>query len=467
MAKFIGEILVERGLASRDQIQQALHLQSQSTPHRLLGQILIDQGVLTQSQIRLLSSERESLLLRLIARINSTLNTESLLATIMQAAEDVMGAQASSLLLLDRGTGDLLVAVPTGPVRAEILGKRIPAGLGLCGWVASRGEPLVVHQAEKDPRFFGDMVEKFHTIDLIGVPLRNPGGDVIGVLEAINRRDGTEFTEEDVPFFSAFADHAAIALEKARLQREEVEKERLEQQLTWARQIQQGFLRKEMPSYPGFAFAALSVPAIYLSGDYYDVIRIDRDRCALVIADVSGKGPPAALLMATFRAVLLAQAVRGLSPPDTVRLTNEIIVREIPPQSFVTLFYGVLDTARGELTYVNAGHNPPMLYDPSRGGIDLLRAGGTVIGFSASTRYHSERREMRPGQLLMMYTDGVTEARNAAQEFFGQERLQALVLGHGREDVQTFAQRVHDSVLQFTEGAPQSDDITLLVAKAG
>ncbi len=182
MAKFIGEILVERGLASRDQIQQALHLQSQSTPHKMLGQILIDQGVLTQSQIRLMSSERESLLLRLIARINSTLNTESLLATIMQAAEDVMGAQASSLLLLDRETGDLLVAVPTGPVRAEILGRRIPAGRGLCGWVASRGEPLVVHGAQKDPRFFGDIDVKFHTIDLIGVPLRNPAGDVIGVL---------------------------------------------------------------------------------------------------------------------------------------------------------------------------------------------------------------------------------------------------------------------------------------------
>ncbi|HEX9427174.1 MAG TPA: GAF domain-containing SpoIIE family protein phosphatase [Candidatus Polarisedimenticolia bacterium] len=277
MAKFIGEILVERGLASRDQIEQALHLQSQSTPHKRLGQILIDQGILSQNQIRLPSSERESLLLRLIARINSTLNTESLLATIMQAAEDVMGAQASSLFLIDRETGDLLVAVPTGAVRAEILGRRIPAGLGLCGWVASHGEPLVVHEARKDPRFFGDIDEKFQTIDVIAVPLRNPGGNVIGVLEV----------------------------------------------------------------------------------------------------------------------------------------------------------------------------------------------GGTVIGFAASTRYHSEQREMRPGQLLMMYTDGVTEARNPAQEFFGEERLHALVLGHGREDAQTFARRVHDSVLQFTEGAPQADDITLLVTTAG
>src|SRR5260221_8945582 len=183
MAKFIGEILVERGLASRDQIEQALHLQSQSTPHKRLGQILIDQGILSQNQIRLPSSERESLLLRLIARINSTLNTESLLATIMQASEDVMGAQASSLFLIDRETGDLLVAVPTGAVRAEILGRRIPAGLGLCGWVASHGEPLVVHEARKDPRFFGDIDEKFQTIDVIAVPLRNPGGNVIGVLE--------------------------------------------------------------------------------------------------------------------------------------------------------------------------------------------------------------------------------------------------------------------------------------------
>jgi sigma-B regulation protein RsbU (phosphoserine phosphatase) len=467
MAKLIGEMFVEQGFASEEQIRRALHVQAQSTTHKLLGQILIEQGVISQVQTRALSSERESLLLRLIARINSTLDTESLLATIMQAAEDVMGAQASSLFLLDRETQELLVALPTGPVRAEILGRRIPPGQGFCGWVASHGEPLIVHGVQKDPRFFGDLAKRFHTVDLICVPLRNPGGEVLGVLEAINRRDGSVFTDADLPLFSALANHVAIALEKARLQREQVEKERLEQQLTWAKQIQQGFMRKEMPGYRGFAFAALNVPAIYVSGDYYDVIPIDRERCALVIADVSGKGPPAALLMATFRAVLLAQAARGLSAPDTVRLTNEIMVREIPPQSFVTLFYAVLDTATRELSYVNAGHNPPMLYDPARETIDLLGVGGTIIGFSASTPYRSEQRQIRPGQLLVMYTDGVTEACNPRQEFFGQDRLQALVLEHGREEAHSVVRQVHESVLSFTEGAAQADDITLLVMKAG
>jgi sigma-B regulation protein RsbU (phosphoserine phosphatase) len=465
MPKLIGEVFVERGYASDEQIQLALRLQSQSSTHKRLGQILIEQGVLSHSQTESMFSERESLLLQLIARINSTLDTESLLATIMESAEEMMGAQASSLFLLDRKTRELLVAVPTGPVRAEILGRRIPRGQGFCGWVAEHGDPLVVHNAREDFRFFGDIAERFRTVDLICVPLRNPRGEILGVLEAINRRDGAEFTQGDIPLFSALADHVAIALERAQLHREQLEKQRLEQQLSWAELIQQGFLRKEMPIYPGLSFAALYVPAIYVSGDYYDVVPIDQERCALVIADVSGKGPAAALLMATFRAVLQAQVARNLSVPDTVRLTNAIMVKDVPLQSFVTLFYGLLDTAKGDLTYVNAGHNPPMLYDPTRNEIDFLGAGGTIIGFSASATYESQRLALRPGQLLVMYTDGVTEACNPREEFFGQERLRALVLRHGRDDARTALREIHESVLQFTEGAPQADDITLLLTR--
>ncbi len=467
MPKLIGEMLVERGYASEEEIRRALELQSQSTPHRLLGQILMDRGVISSAQTRGLSAERETQLLQLIARINSTLNTESLLATIMEAAREMMGAQASSLMLLDGGTRELLVAVPTGPVRAEILGRRIPPGRGFCGWVAEHGKPLVVHEAHKDPRFYGEVSETFRTVDLISVPLRNPDGQILGVLEAINRRDGTCFTEAEIPLFSALADHAAIALERARLQREEIEKQRLEQQLTWARQIQQGFLRTEMPDYPGFSFAALNVPAVYVGGDYYDVLPIDRERCALAIADVSGKGPSAALLMATFRAVLLAHVGRDLSALETVRLTNTIMVKEGPPQSFVTLFFAILDTARGDLTYVNAGHNPPILYDPQHGALELLKAGGTIIGVDASVPYRSGRRRIRPGQMLVMYTDGVTEASNQSQEFFGEDRLRAIILEHGRADARAMVRSIHESVSRFTEGSPQSDDITLLVTKAG
>ncbi len=466
MPKLIGEMFVERGYATKEQIRRALEVQSGSIPHKLLGQILIEQGVISESHTRSLPTGRESLLLHLIARINSTLNTESLLATIMEAAEQMMGAQASSLMLIDRQTRELMVAVPTGPVRAEILGTRIPPGQGFCGWVAERGEPLVVQDPQNDPRFFGDVVPGFTTVAIICVPLRNPGGEVIGVLEAINRQDGTSFTEEDVPLFSALGDHAAIALERARLMREQIEKERLEEQLNWARQIQQGFLRTEMPAYPGYSFAALNVPAIYVGGDYYGVVPIDDHRCALAIADVSGKGPSAALLMATFRATLLAHVSRELSAGDTVRLTNEIMAKEFPPQSFVTLFFALLDTARGELDYVNAAHNPPILYDPARHEFDYLKSGGTIIGFDASLPYESGKRSIRPGHLLVMYTDGVTEASNPAQEFFGEERLQALVQSHGDEDAPSVMGRIHEAVIKFTGGAPQSDDITLLVVKA-
>ncbi len=267
MPKRIGELFVARGVASETQVRKALETQAGARPHKLLGQILIDSGVVTGEQARTIVPEHDALLLDLIARINSTLDTKALLGTIMRAAEEMMDAEASSLMLLDRETHELQVAVPTGPVMAEVTGVRIPAGKGFCGWVVTNRKPLVVNEVQNDPRFYGDIIDDFHTANLICVPLHNPNGEIIGVLEAINRKGGLSFTDTDLPLFTALADHVAIALERARLYAEELERQRLEQQLTLARQIQQGFLPETMPRYEGVGLAAMNLPAVFVSGD--------------------------------------------------------------------------------------------------------------------------------------------------------------------------------------------------------
>ncbi|MDA2926138.1 GAF domain-containing protein [Acidobacteria bacterium AH-259-G07] len=165
----------------------------------------------------------------------------------------------------------------------------------MVGWCGN-GEPVVVSDVYKDSRFYVDIDKAtgFRTRNLICVPLHTPQGEIMGAIEAVNRRDGKDFSDADVPLFSVFADQAAIALERARLQKEFLEKQLLEQELSLAYQIQEGFWPKEFPSYPGIGVAAMSLPATHVGGDYYDFIPIQDDTFAVVIGDVSGKGMPAA-----------------------------------------------------------------------------------------------------------------------------------------------------------------------------
>ena len=412
------------------------------------------------------SSYRLTLLVDVIARINSTMDLRSLLAAIMESAQIIMEADASSLMMLDRATNELIITVPTGPAQAEISGIRIPPGKGFGGWVAANGEPLVVADAQSDPRFFGDVSKSgFQTKSLICVPLRSPHGETIGVLQAINKKDGSCFTEMDIPLFIALADQAAIAIEKARLHEEALEKQKLEQQLDLAHQIQEGFWPKELPNYDGIGLAGMCVPATHVGGDYYDLIPIDEARCTLVVGDISGKGVAAALLMATLRAALRAQIENHHPIEDTVFLVNNTLVKDTPDEKFVTLFCGILDTTEPKFTYVNGGHNPPILYDQNTDEMKFLEEGGLLVGFLEDIPFVSSSESLRPGQVLVVYTDGVTEAQNQEEELFEEERLQALIRQHADKSAQQLMETLYQAVVDFTAGAPQFDDITLVVMK--
>ena len=463
MHQRIGDILCEKGYITEEQLGKALQIQTKLQEHKLLGQILIEQGIITEAEAKLNYCQK-CLLLDMIAHINSTMDTQSLLSAIMEAAELIMEAEASSLMMLDKETQELIITVPTGPVGSEISGVRIPAGQGFCGWVANHGEPLIVADAQNDPRFFGDVAGGFHTVSLICVPLRNPQGEIIGVLEAINKRDRT-FIEEDISLFSILADQAAIALEKARLQQEAVEKQLLEQELHLAYQIQKGFWPQEIPRYEGIGLAGINVPATHVGGDYYDFIPMDEERCVLVIGDISGKGVPAALLMATLRAALRTQIENNHPVAETIFLVNNTLVKDTPEEKFVTLFYGALDVPKCEFTFVNAGHNPQILYDQNTDEMKLLESGGPIIGFLEGLPFETTCEKLRPGQILVLYTDGITEAQNPDREMFGEARLQAFIRRHADEDAQRLMERLYQSVVDFTEGAPQYDDMTLIVMK--
>ena len=410
---------------------------------------------------------RFSLLLDVIGRINSRLALDAVLGQIMDAAKVIMDAEASSLIMLDAETQELIITLPTGPARAEISGLRIPPGKGFAGWVATRGEPLVVEDAPSDPRFFGDLAKSgFKTRSLICVPMRDSEGRVMGVIQALNRTDGKPFDESDVPLFAAFADQASIAIEKSRYYQAALEKERLEQQLALAREIQVGFWPKEIPVYDRVAIAGKSRPAAQVGGDYYDVIPIDADHCSLIVADVSGKGFPAAMIMATVRGALRAQMESHASMAQIITAINRMLVRDTPMEKYVTLFWAVLDVKSLELTYTNAGHNPPLLFDPESRATQELSEGGPVLGLLPAVRFASGRRMLRPGESLVMFTDGIIEAQDPAEQMYGLERLRARIAeAPARCDAGVFMEFLDEDVIGFSGDAAQYDDATLLVVK--
>ena len=385
----------------------------------------------------------------------------------MRAAEEVMEAEASSLMLLDHETGELIIALPTGPARAEVSGVRIPAGKGFGGWVVENRQPLLIADAARDSRFFGEVARsRFRTRDLVCVPMQSPGGEILGALQAINHKGSERFQERDVALLTALSAQAAIALERDRLLKESIQKEVLESEMRLAIDIQAGFWPKEVPEYENVSFAGDSRPARHVGGDYYDFVPIDEQRIALVIADVSGKGVGAALVMAELRAVLRGRLKSSLSLEDVVGAVNDVLVEDTPVGKFATLFVAVLNTDDLVLQYVNAGHDPPFLLR-ARGDLHELREGGPIVGFKQGFAFPAGEEELESGDLLVMFPNGVTETQQAPEEFFGRDRLVSEIRSHREKNPDELIQHIHNTLESFQGDQPQHDDVTMVIARIG
>lgn len=245
----------------------------------------------------------------------------------------------------------------------------------------------------------------------------------------------------------------------------EIEKERMEGELALARQIQDRLLPAELPAIPRCELAGCSLPARHVGGDYFDALRLGGDRVALVIADVSGKGVPAALLMSSFRASLLSTDIDREGPALTLARVNAFLHNSVEPGRFVTAFLAVLHTATGRLVYSNAGHNPPMLLRRGADDPHLLRHGGLVLGLFGTTVYQQAETVVLPGDLLALYTDGVSEAMDDEERFYGEERFLDLLRRNRTEPCHEILRETLEEVRTFSGGAGQTDDVTVLLVR--
>lgn len=296
------------------------------------------------------------------------------------------------------------------------------------------------------------------------VPLLSQG-ELVGLITLGPRRSEQEYASDDKTLLLNLATQAAPALRVAQLVRQQRaearERERIAQELQVARLIQQTLLPRAIPDVPGWAITPYYEPAREVGGDFYDFIALPDDQLGLVIADVTDKGVPAALVMATTRSVLRAAATRLESPGAVLARVNDMLVPDIPANMFVTCFYGVLDPATGRFQFANAGHDVPY-WRTGDGELRELRARGMPLGLMEGMLYEEHEARLGPGDHLLLYSDGLVEAHNPRREMFSFERLAALVAGSPFSG-QPFVAQLLDELARFTgPGWVQEDDITLV-----
>ena len=300
------------------------------------------------------------------------------------------------------------------------------------------------------------------------VPLVSQG-ELIGLLNLGPRLSQQEYSADDRKLLNDLATQTAPAVQVAQLVRQQQqqaqERERIEQELRVARLIQQTLLPKHVPDLPGYQLAAYYQPAREVGGDFYDFLELDNGHLGLVVGDVTDKGVPAAIVMATTRTMLRASAQRLDSPGEVLKRVNDVIVRDIPPNMFITCLYAILDPETGLLRFANAGHDLPYRRrrrTSSSGGAEELRATGMPLGLLPGMSYEEKEIVLQRGDSVLFYSDGLVEAHDPEREMFGFPRLQGLVGAH-RSDGSAMVNFLLGELARFTgDQWEQEDDITLV-----
>ncbi len=323
---------------------------------------------------------------------------------------------------------------------------------------------ILVRDAQLDDAFKGRMSiveQKVHT--MMAVPLQTKER-IIGLIYLDSPFILREFTKDDLDLLTVMANIAAIRIENARLAEVEQAERIMMRDLSQAAEIQGRMLPEKAPEVPGADLAGFNIPCRTVGGDYYDFFTYPDGRVALALGDVSGKGMPAAMMMTALQARVQALAEDPANLADFMTRINKATCAKCPNNRFITFFFSVLNAATGELAYANAGHNPPILIR-ANGGAEMLEGGGVVLGILPIATYTEMRAQLDHGDMLVLYTDGVTEANNPAYDEFDEERFIEVLKAHRTLPANEIVQAVIRAVTDFAAGAPQADDITLVVAK--
>ena len=457
-----------------------------SAHHTTSGLLEAIEGARTQTSGRHVSAatiipqraSEQGDLLALISKVGVTLlapaTLDETLERVARLVFDAVPAERCLIMLRDKG-GELKVRAAETRTKKPDVGE-VRVSRAIVEEVVNKGRSVLTSDAQHDPRFMSSTVTFQGIRSVLAVPLgigADPnapapagaeGQSIFGMIYADSPLTESRFTEDHLKVLTTLGSVAAIRVENTRLLEEHLEQERLERELQLAREIQQRFQPTSPPHVEGYELQGISFPSYQIGGDYYDFIKCPDGRLVVALGDVSGKGTSAALLMSSLHAAVHAQVAACRPLGESIRAVNRYLADNTPGNRFVTLFYAELDPEAGTLAFINAGHNPPLIAHGA-GTVEQLAPGGLPLGILPDGDYREGRTLLQPGDVLVAYSDGVTETQNPKGEEFGPARLQSVVQQNLDRTASGIRDKIESALSAFAQGTPAGDDITLLIVK--
>ena len=431
---------------------------------------------LTSLTTELLSRYEElTLLYEMSQTLGSVFDVQTICDIALEMAMQVLPAERAFIALKDDNSEDLTVIASQGV--KGFVGWKVPIGQGITGYVASTGEQVLLDAQElpsgqttaplKTPKKGQNPTEATLAVPLmLSVDYFREEKGILGVMTMAGKPPGEQFSAGNAKLLTTLAAQVTTAIHNSRLVRALREAERVQQQIKIAAQIQQSLLPKQSPQVPGITLAARCVSAANVGGDYYDFLTDDHDRLTLLIADASGHSVGSALMMVTARSRLRYEIALGKSLSTILADTNEAIFDDLSQaEMFISMFCARYEPATRQLTFSNAGHNPPLLHRASNNEILNLEADGLILGVLDQVEFEEKSVVLEPGDVLVLYTDGVIEARAPAGQMFGLEQFQSILTKYNSLPPDKLIDQIYKTISLYTDNAAQQDDITLLILK--
>ena len=416
--------------------------------------------------VKLSTVDKLRLLLDITKKISRSLDLEEVLNLVMDTLGSLLPYDAAGIYLIDYSPDDnspyiFKSRVIRGyQISFELIEPRLKMGEGFLGTVAQTGKAIISPDVSKDSRYFA--ARELTRSEMVAPIISND--KVIGVFD-LESDHVNAYDDDDLSVLQLLTSQVAIIIEKVRLHEQVVEKNRLQAQLEIARQVQLELLPANDPLIENFDVSAYIFPAEEVSGDYYDWVRIFDDQIGIIVADAVGKGIPAALLMSFLRASLRSSLQIGYAPHVAFSKVNTLLRDSIEDNKFITAIYGILDSTNKTFVFSNAGHNPPLMIKPD-GEYRYVEYGDVPLGMFDDSHYHQHFIRFEPGQIMVIYTDGITEAANPAGEEYGETRLAKRVLDGINLPAKRLIDHVRKGVADFTERKFLDDDGTLFIVKS-
>ncbi|HEX5735665.1 MAG TPA: GAF domain-containing SpoIIE family protein phosphatase [Blastocatellia bacterium] len=396
-----------------------------------------------------------------VRKVSGSLDLDIVLDTIFDSIKELIDYSAAIVCVVDLETGAIRDLKAHGYPTAVVSGDLLAEGEGIIGWVIKHGRGQIINDVKRDARY---VKARPQTRSEMAAPIIRYDGQTLGVinLEA-DWVDG--YDHRDLELLTMFASLAASAIDHTLLYQRVMRQRRAESELELARKVVDSLLPRAVPVVEGFEIAGLTSPVREVGGDYFDFIQSVTDRLGVLVADVSGKGLAAALIMVAFRAYIHATVINELAMRVVMARVNRLIHETTEGERYITTFYGLIDPENKRLLYINAGHNPPLLLRAD-GTTRLLDKSGLPVGVFEDSRYSEAVVDFLPSDILVLYTDGVTEAMNMQEESFGVERLEKIVRASAGLSAQEICLAVAAAVREFSSevGGPE-DDLTISIIK--